>query len=343
MRVLSKYLTATFLLYLPSMGWAQENYSTSPGCVPPLVTNSVLLVETRNGTLTVGGVNREQTPAELRAMVLSSELSDDQRLRALYWLRPSPIGGQIVIQATTERLRGQIAMAAVEIATNSDDPRIKNFVWQALTGVLDDNLIEPLIHATATGVAAGGVAAVRALACFRGNPIVDEALRNIQDAAPEEGIRRVAHLALLTDAELHRELRATALDDSETIVNRRLAIAELSTRHSHALPLDREFSLGMVEFAKSLRLPQARWQIWYMLGQGGNEHFIQPAIEALNNDPDESVRNTIVGSLDEYVGYAGVRDAFEAIRMNDPSSLVRERAEAVLLEAEENDNETVVR
>ena len=111
----------------------------------------------------------------------------------------------------------------------------------------------------------------------------------------------------------------------------------------HAGPFGQELTVAMAELAKDTGDARTRWSIWNVLGQAGHEDLLQPALEALANDPDERVRDSVVRALAKFIDGPDIREALQGILIDDPSPLVRKSAEETLQGALQIDTDAVGR
>lgn len=278
-------------------------------------------------------IDYEAARAEAKARFLNASLSVEDRLVALNALRPGfRFGYPLRYVDGGATLTGDIAIAAAQLATESNDPIVRSTIWQSMIGVGDPNLVDPLLHALANDVDARvRTRAAAALAVHKDAPGVREALDNAMEQDPEWRVRTAAHLAMATRDEQRAALRLTVMDTTLPESERRTALGNLSMMdHNDPVLLDTALAISMVELAKTSTSPRTRRLIWLSLGQMGGAAVVEPLIEAMSSEPDEIMREVLVDALSKLIDDPGVRDALAKAQSNDRSPLVRAAAECAL-------------
>ncbi len=119
---------------------------------------------------------------KLQTTVLDITKTDRERLLALSQLRMGRL-----VDSKSEPLSAKTVVAMVEMARNSDSPKIRTQVWSALSGTGDPYLVQPLLDALANdSEELVRDAAARGLVEFRDEAGVREALEeaSVNDASP---------------------------------------------------------------------------------------------------------------------------------------------------------------
>jgi len=265
----------------------------------------------------------EQVLAETTARFLDTSLPDNERMRALRSL--SPLGG-----GDRRALSGSVAVAAAELAINSDDAGVRSGVWWVMAGVDDPYLVQPLLHSLANdGDENVRWQAAKALTGFLDEPGVRDALSYARNYDASEIVRGEIRFSMLSDTEQEEDLRATALNTALTDRERSLALGRFWLRN-HEEPLDTELTVAMVELARAAASPRIRLQVWSSLSGSDDSYLVQPLLDTLANDPDEHVREIAASLLTKFSDYSGVGVALEEAQLYDNSPLVRTRAERSL-------------
>ena len=283
----------------------------------------------------------ERTIAEAQAIVLDSTRSDRERLEALAKLSPPrnmpAESGRRYAEVEwwgSDALSGSVAVAAGQLAINADDPMVRMGVWDRMAGVRNPYLIQPLLHALSSdGDARVRVEAAKTLVDFIDQPGVRDALNDARSGDAAESVREAAHFSLLSPAEQQDELRAVVLNTSLTDDERYRALARLRFEYENSDAIDRSVVVAMTEVARSSDRVRLRSFIWSSLSETNDPYVVKPLLQALVGDPAETVRETVAGGLAEFIDDPGVREALETATVDDPSPLVRKRAEESLLSA----------
>jgi len=101
------------------------------------------------------------------------------------------------------------------------------------------------------------------------------------------------------------------------------------------VPLDETLIEAMVILAKTAREARTRHSTWFRLGGMAGPDAVDDLVNALAEEPSETVREWVVHGLEKNIDEPGVRDALESTRLNDPSPLVRSTAERALNDEEQ--------
>jgi HEAT repeat protein len=101
------------------------------------------------------------------------------------------------------------------------------------------------------------------------------------------------------------------------------------------VPMDEALIEAMVTLAQTAREVLTRRMTWFRLGNMAGPDVVDDLVEALAEEPSETVREWVVHALEMNIDEPGVRDALESAQLNDPSPLVRSTAERVLLGEEQ--------
>ena len=269
-----------------------------------------------------------------RTTFLDSSLGEVIRLTALNDLRPpSKAGYPPQYMDGGAALSGDIAIVAAQFASESKDPHVRGRIWRVMTGVPDPVLIQPLIHSLGYDkVAWVRERAAIALAAHNKDLGVREALDSARINDPDPKVRRAAHLAVSTQEGRRELFRKFAMDVDAPEPERIAALFKLrQINRVDPVPMDEELIGAMVTFAQTAREARTRHQIWFSLGQVAGPDVVDDLVDALAEEPSESVREWVVHALRKNIDEPGVRDALENAQLNDPSPLVRNTAERVLL------------
>lgn len=275
--------------------------------------------------------DRQQVLAEARTTFLNTNLSDTERLDALSILTPPRSGGPTRPYHDPISLRGAVAIAAVQLAGSAADPEVRAAIWHTMASVDDPESVQPLLHALQYDDAERvRVAAARALRYILDTPGVRDALEDALAYDSSQRVRLEIQDVLQSDADRDASLIAVALDTTAKEYDRVRALARL--RHDEFLdpmPLSDDVIVSMIALAETSRSASIRRRVWFYLGDFfGDEgtYLIDSMLEALGREPDESVRENLVGALGRHLEHAGVRGALEHIATDDESPLLRKSA-----------------
>jgi TolB-like protein len=277
--------------------------------------------------------DRQQAIAEGRARFLNSGLSYRERLDALN--EPWPLIGNAASSYTDQRseaLSGAVAIAAAQIAIDSNDSVIRAEVWRVMAGVGDPYLIQPLLHSLANDDAeVVRRQAAMTLRDFLDEPGVQGALEYAGENDESEWVRSAIRFSMLSEAEQQKEFLMTALDTTNPEKERLSALFGLSyDAHLTRRTLSHEVIIAMVQLARISDSSRTRLRVWSSLKNTGDTYLVLPMTEVLATDQDEEVRATVARGLGEFLGYPGVREDIEEALQNDTSPLVRKAAEEAL-------------
>ena len=271
--------------------------------------------------------------AEAKARFLDVGLSVKDRLAALHALRPGVRVGyprQYVDGGAS--LTGEIAIAAAQLAIESDDPNVRITIWQIMVGVNDPNLVDALLHSLGNDVDARiRATAAAALAVHKDTPRVREELDNAIEHDPDRRVRMAAQLAIASREEQRAILRLAVMDTELPGSERRAALSSLWViNHNEPVPVDTELAASMLALAKSSTDRRTRRLVWSSLGQMGGAAAVDPLIEALASEPDENMREVLVGAMSKLIDEPGIRDVLVKAQTDDGSPLVRAAAGCAL-------------
>ncbi|MEM7281369.1 MAG: HEAT repeat domain-containing protein [Pseudomonadota bacterium] len=275
----------------------------------------------------------EQTKAKARARFLNGSLSAKDRLAALRTLTPPiRLGYPRQYADGGVSLTGEVAIAAAQLALESDDPKVRMRVWLTMVGVDDRYLVDPLIHALAHDVDARVRSrAATALAVHKHAPGVREALENAREHDPSRSVRSSAQLAAATAEEQKAILRSTVMDTSYPESERRAALYSLWTiNRKERFVIDDELAGSMIKLANTSSSRPTQRLVWVSLGEMGGATVVQPLIETLHSETDETMREVLVEALSNLIDQQEVRDTLRNVQSDDHSPLVRAAAQCAL-------------
>ncbi|MEL7538786.1 MAG: HEAT repeat domain-containing protein [Pseudomonadota bacterium] len=285
-------------------------------------------VERRRSRQTAERLRYGNRKADARARLLDQRLSEQERLKALQFLA----GAVMLTYPRTyadggAALMGEPVLTAIQLAQESDNPRTRASIWNIMIGVNDPNLVTPLVtalqHDSDVRVRSRAAAA---LSTHTDDTSVVRALTDAVENDVDVSVRDAARLAVSTTAERHALLRRTVIDTDTHSTQRYRAMFNLTHVSNDAgFPADEELTAALVQWAQSAS-PRKRGMIWYNLGQIGGPVVVQPLVEALANEDDESIRESIIGALGQVINEPGARTAIEQAQIDDPSPLVRKTA-----------------
>ncbi|MDX1481807.1 MAG: HEAT repeat domain-containing protein [Woeseiaceae bacterium] len=277
--------------------------------------------------------DRESVLQSARAVLLDPSRPDVERIEALRTLKP-PLKGGPRNRYTDDgmALTGEVAAAALQLANESADPAVRFRVWDAMQGVPDPILTEPLLLAlTGDDDRRVRIAAARALDSHLDTPGVRDALRLARDTDPDEFVRRTAGEALLSQTDLRAAAIRTIRDPSRTERERAGAVWQLHPFDPETtVPPDAELRATLIALATTARDPQIRQSLWYLLAQWLGESSVYPLVAAIWDEPNEAVRERMAIALGQYAHTADAEQALIDLQTNDASALVREAAEEAL-------------
>lgn len=229
-------------------------------------------------------------------------------------------------------LSGEVAIAAAQLAIQSEDRQITAWIWRTMEGVEDPNLVQPLIYSLANDTDEWVRAlAASALAVHVDQPGVREALDVAQNDDVDSAVRQAAYLAMLPIEGLQYEFSKAVMDISLPDSERQTALFRLSQSNAdYPYPLDAELVDTIAQFARTSSDAQTRQTAWFCLTQLGGREVVSLLIEALTEEPNEAVRESIISSLSGFLGEPDVFAAVNEAQLTDTSLLVRNAAERVL-------------
>jgi TolB-like protein/HEAT repeat protein len=268
-----------------------------------------------------------------RVTFLDTTRTVAERIEALRELRPPTMSGYPPRYIDGgAALSGEVAATAAQLATQSHDPNVKVFIWKTLTGVNDQNLVQPLIYSlTHDSQARVRAAAAAALAAYSDQPVVRDALEAAENGDPNVDVQQAAYYAMLSIESLRREFSKIVLDSSLPEAERRTALFRLvQINRDYPIPLDQDLVETIADFATTSKDAQTRRSAWFMLVQLGGSEAVSHLIDALTEEPSEVVRERIVSLLSKSLDEPDVLDAIKYAHSNDTSPLVRNTSERVL-------------
>lgn len=272
--------------------------------------------------------------AKAKADLLDTGLSDQERLEALRTLKhpgmrtgyPPPPGS-----GGPDALRGSVAIAAAQLATESQDPHVRSSIWALTAGVGDAHLMQPLLHALAVDPHADvRVQAARTLEDFKHEPEVRDALAFASAHDQVKKVREAARFSMYSLEEERAALRLRVMDTSLSERERWIALFRYRGNRLDGVPFDAELRAALLKLAQTGGDPQVRTHVWWHLGGSGDADLTPHLLIALQEDPQENVRESVAQILAQYIDEPGVREALEDARQNDDSLLVKSTAEQVL-------------
>jgi len=262
--------------------------------------------------------------AEAKAALLNTGLSDGDRLTALRTLTPGLSSEHQAYADGGLSLTGEIALAAIQLATQSSNPFIRASVWHIMRWVPDPNLIEPLLHALAHDKNASvRKAAAMALEIHKGSANVRAALRDAAEFDLDPQVRREAEFSAADADEQWTLLSRTVMDATLPDSERRYALIRLrSSDQDTRLSIDSPLVTATLQWVETAESPGLRTTIWWSLHQLVGSAIAAPAIDALFADPSENTREALASLLSEYLDEPGVTDALQKAKATDNSPLV---------------------
>lgn len=274
----------------------------------------------------------EALRAEARTTLLNTGMGDAERLAALRALQPGFTAEHPGYADGGASLTGDIAVASIQLATDSPNPFVRASVWHVMRWVPDSNLIEPLLHALAHDEDAKvRKAAAMALENHRGSANVVAALRNAAKTDRDPDVRSEAEFSA-ADAEEQFELLSRAvMDPTLRDSERRYALIRLVSKSPDIqLAIDSPLVSAALEWVETAERPDLRNSIWWNLHQLVGAPVVEPVIDALFTDPSENTREALADLLSKYLDEPGVRDALRKVKANDDSPLVTAAATCAL-------------
>jgi hypothetical protein len=274
-----------------------------------------------------------------KAVLLDFERSDEDRFAALRELARGRMGFDPprYAPATEQALKGAVALAAVELATQSLDARTRAGVWQTMAGVRDPILIEPLLDAVRSDESRFvRVQAARALDNFARDPRVREELESTATYDTDPRVREAARWSLLTLEARWEERRISAMNEDLDEFERKIEFHKLLESHRLLEPtVDEELFESLVSFAANAAEPKTRWYVWFGLSSMCGPEIVTPMLNRLIDEPDEEARTQMAISLiSRFIDEPGVREALVEVKESDGSRLVRMTIEEQLQEHE---------
>lgn len=271
--------------------------------------------------------------AEARARFLNPDLQDRARLDALRKLQPATMGTYPRSYSDGgASLAGEIALAAAELGSRSDDSDVRRAVWRAMTGVADTVLVDPLLHALRTDPDTEvRAAAAEALAHHLHEPGVRAALDDAVERNPDDAAGRAAYLAGASREQRTATFREIAMNASLTERERQQGLFKVWQRILEGeFQPDVAFARSMIEFAASTENDFIHRLTWSVMGESSLPVAADALTDALTAEPNENTREVIVGALSNLIDKPGIHDILVEVAADDPSPLVRAKANRVL-------------
>lgn len=276
--------------------------------------------------------DQQQVIAEMQAKILDASLSDAERVTAVDAMPHVRNASSSYVEARSQAFSGSVASALAQIATGSDNARLRLRIWTALSDVDDPNLISPLLVSLETDPndAVRIEAALRLTETFRDAPGVQGALDYAVNNDPSEGVRKSIRFATLSEADQEQVLRATILDSSAPYNERVSALQKFQFNDGAYRDLGREIVVLMVDMARSADTPRARYRVWVNLTRTEDPYVVEPLIEELEAASSDDMKTLAVRVLGRFLDYPGVRGALEQVAARDASMKIRQMASEAL-------------
>jgi len=267
--------------------------------------------------------------AEARATVLNTALGDRERVNAMGRLRQS-------LAATFDEA---VLTAAVQIGMTSRDADARATAWNALRGVTDPYIVQPLLYAVANDAAEDvRLAAALTLAPFIDQAVVRDALTRAAAEVPSETpkasrrtftVRSAARLALRAGLEPADAVRGTVLDEALTPQERLVLLRPDGVRSLRLDQLGDEAVRAVFALGSSADDAEVRSRAWGLLGDVSERDFVPALLEDLERHPVEAVRAGAATGLRQHRDDPEVRAALDRA-LADPSLLVQRAARNAL-------------
>lgn len=271
--------------------------------------------------------NRDAVEEVVRPIVLDNTRTDQERLHALSELAPPRFGVGEVLHYPDDGavLGGQVAIAAGNIAKNSDVPAVRQEIWQTMTGVSDAVILPPLLSALANDPEPSvRMAAAQALSTHVNEPGVREALDTARKADGDPDVRATAQDVLTAPGNLFDDHRATFMDTSLPPLKRLGGLSALMVIHGvNPIPVDGELLDAIAEYASTSPDAWTRVSAWQHYTKLMDSDAIGPLATALEFDESAAVRERVVMELNNFTSYPGITEMITNSCNNDTSQYVR--------------------
>lgn len=271
-----------------------------------------------------------------RERFLDPTLDDKVRLKALMEYQPPTMGGSYpqTYADGGEAMLGEIAAAAVDLGTHSDNPTVRHGMWRSLIGVYDPAIVEPLLHALQNDpVDYVRVVAADALAHHLDQPRVRETLAEAAKYDTQASVRRAARLSGASHTERMGLLQTAIRDGSLSDRERYLALSKLwNFTRSGDLPIDDALARSLIGLSAATSDGRIDRLVWHMLGDSNSQIAITALMQALESTTSEQEKELLVGALADHLDLPDVRATVVRLSENDASPLVQAEAERILRE-----------
>ncbi len=237
--------------------------------------------------------NLQQITATNRAIFLDTSLRLRERMDALRELTPLRMDGRH-IGKDAKSLAGEVAAAAVDLATTTDNAFVREQLWRAMTGIGDPYLMAPLLQSLASDPDKDvRIAAAKALQQdFFEEPSVRDALEYAMTSDPSEKVRTQIGFSMLDAAGQTEALSATVLNKFLPDWDRTRAFSQLLGEWNATNEVDAALTAAMVELTLNTRTPRARIDALSILSRVDDPSLADLFLTALARDSDEGVRET---------------------------------------------------
>jgi len=286
----------------------------------------------------------EQVATNHREIFLDTTLSLRERMDAFSNLA-SERGAGRYRGIEPEPLDADIVAVALDLATTTDNGSVRARLWGGMAGIGDPILVAPLLQTLAADPDEDvRLQAARVLQQdFREEPGVREALSYAMTSDPSATVRKEINFSMLDAAAQTESLRARVLNTSLSAWDRTAAFSQLLGNDWNAPPndLDADIVDAMVDVTLNTPTPRARVFALNSLVRSRNDdpRFLDLYLTALERDRDETVRQTAVTGLAQFIDDPAIREALEQAMVNDSSPYIR-RTIAETLSREEQRNPT---
>jgi TolB-like protein len=270
---------------------------------------------------------RDAMEEVVRPIILDDTRTDQERLHALSVLAPPRFGVGEVLRYPDGGavLGGQVAVAAGNIAKNSDVPAVRQDIWQTMTGVGDAVILPPVLGALASDPEPSvRIAAARALSAHVNEPGVREALDTARKTDTDPDVRAMAQDVLTAPDILFDDHRATFMDVGLPSLQRLGGLSALMLIHGvNPIPVDGELLDAIAEYAATSPDPWTRVSAWQHYTSLVDSDAIGPLATALEFDESAVVRERVVMELNNFTSYPGITELITNTCNNDMSQYVR--------------------
>ena len=268
----------------------------------------------------------EAVLAALTQKVLDTRLPLDEWLSELNQLK------QMTGRAGNTRLSDDVARAIVDMGARITDPRQLSSYIQALEGLDNAVLVQPLGHALRNSEnEAIRLEAAMQMARFRQDPAVRAALEAAANADPSPDVRLNARWAALDEAG-HRNLIVTTLLDTRLTDSERIEPLLLDLGWARIEPVDLGSAIDATvvnQLSELLRRHEpaaTRARVLGRLSRESSQALTPLFVELLRDDESEVVRTSAASGLGRRLDEPGARQALERATTDDPSPAVRQAA-----------------